>query len=65
MPAPSHAKTLLSVNKTWKESKLKYKCRCGHWRHVSELLCVEEERTLWCPKCLTANIELIEENAKI
>ena len=51
--APPYARTLLSKNGTWKESKLYYKCICGHWGHVSELLCVKEERVLWCPKCLT------------
>ena len=65
MPAPDHAKTLLSVNNTWQESKLKYKCtNCGHRGHVSELLCVEEEKTLWCPECLTANTEWEEDDEK-
>jgi DNA-directed RNA polymerase subunit RPC12/RpoP len=57
MPAPSHAQTLLSINSTWRESKLKYICtHCSHQGHVSELLTVDEERTLWCPKCRTANM---------
>ena len=58
--APPYARTLLSKNGTWKESKLYYKCICGHWGHVSELLCVKEERVLWCPKCLKATTKWMD-----
>jgi len=56
MPAPDYAITLLELNENWKYSQLKYICTaCGHKGHVSELLCVDEERTLWCAECKTAN----------
>ena len=58
MPAPLHAISLLELNENWKHSELRYICTsCKHKGHVSELLCVDEERTLWCGNCETANIE--------
>jgi len=56
MPAPDHAITLLELNENWKYSQLRYYCTgCSHMGPASELLCVDEERTLWCGKCRTAN----------
>jgi rubrerythrin len=58
MPAPDYAEALLKVNSTWRESKLFFKCsQCKHRGHVSELLCVDDEKTLWCPICKTANMK--------
>ena len=51
MKAPDHACPLIEINSTWSESELKFVCKCGYAGHVSELLAIRDDRTLWCPKC--------------
>jgi len=54
MSALDTAIPLAEENPNWKEVNLEFKCGCGYRGHVSELLCVEDNDTMWCPVCLTA-----------
>jgi len=55
--APKHALPLSESKPEW--SKLKagiwFKCSCGRIGHISHLLFVDEETTMWCPNCGTDN----------
>jgi hypothetical protein len=54
MGAPKEAITLKEENPKWAKKNVdaKIKCRgCGYKGWRSELLCVEDEDTLWCPQC--------------
>jgi len=54
MSAPDNAISLAEENPNWKKRHLKFKCSCGYIGHMSELLCVDDDETRWCPICRTS-----------
>lgn len=53
MIAPNHAVALKEDNPHWAdlESGIWFRCNCGRIGHISELLFVNEQTQMWCPKC--------------
>lgn len=51
MSAPSHAVALREENQNWAELSATVACACGYRGSMYELLCIEEDETLWCPVC--------------
>ena len=51
MSAPDDAITLGEESSGWKKVDLNFTCFCGHKGRVSELLCVDDDETVWCPVC--------------
>jgi hypothetical protein len=58
MSAPQNAIPLVKENPDWikKDPSWKFVCcdeTCGHVGHASQLLCVPDNETMWCPICKT------------
>jgi len=51
--APEEALPLKEDSPGWAEldSGIWFSCACGRIGHISELLFVNEETTMWCPMC--------------
>lgn len=58
MGAPEHAISLAEENPDWAKGsskKTRVTCQgCGWKGKMYQLLCIDEETTLWCPQCGTA-----------
>jgi hypothetical protein len=53
MSAPANARPLKEDAPGWADLKAGawFKCACGRIGHISELLFVNNETTMWCPQC--------------
>ena len=53
LSAPKNARPLKEDSPGWANLKkgIWFKCDCGRVGHISDLLCVNDETTMWCPKC--------------
>jgi hypothetical protein len=51
--APASARSLREDSPGWANLKAGawFRCDCGRIGHISELLYVDNETTLWCPQC--------------
>lgn len=54
MSAGNNAIPLIKENVNWKDKLPSFTCECGYHGKGHELLCEEEETTLYCPQCGTA-----------
>jgi hypothetical protein len=54
MSAGEKAVPLVEENPDWEDQLPNYVCDCGSYGKGHDLLCEEEETTLWCPVCGTA-----------
>jgi len=54
MSAGENAIPLIEENKNWRDQLPGFTCSCGYSGKGHELLCEEDETTLWCPVCGTA-----------
>jgi hypothetical protein len=58
MSAPEHAIPLQDENADWAKGETKRTrviCMSCDWKgYMYELLCVDEETTMWCPICRSA-----------
>lgn len=55
--APENARPLKEDSPGWADLKAGawFKCACGRIGHISELLFVNSETTMWCPQCRQDN----------
>jgi len=51
MSAGKNARPLIEENPEWKDQLPSFTCDCGYSGLGHELLCEEDETTLYCPLC--------------
>ncbi|KKM17255.1 hypothetical protein LCGC14_1677560 [marine sediment metagenome] len=54
MSAGKNAIPLIEGNKKWKDKLPGFICNCGYSGKGHELLCEDDDTTMWCPMCETA-----------
>ena len=64
--APEHAAPLKEDSPGWAQldSGIWFKCKCGRIGHISDLLYVDDETMMWCPRCKEDNWDWTEQRKR-